>query len=416
MSICTSCGADNPAANRFCGSCGAALPEPEPSRESRKTVTVLFCDVTGSTALGERLDPEALRALLARYFERMKAIVERHGGTVEKFIGDAVMAVFGVPTLHEDDALRAVRAAVEMRDALPGARRSRGTDRDHDGRGGDRDRGAPRDGRRGQRGRAPRAGGRARRDPGRRARRAALARDAVEVEELEPLELKGKAEPVRRLPPARRHGAARRARASARRADGRPRARAAAALRRVGTAPSSERTCLLFTLLGTAGRRQVAAGRRVPRGRVDATVRRGPLPLLRRGDHLLARRRDRQAAALGRASSASSRQSSRAREPARRRGRGDDARARSPGRSASCSRPRASSRPLVVVFDDIHWGEPAFLDLIEHVADLSRGAPILLLCLARPELLERAPVWGGGEAERDDRAARAARPRTRPRS
>ncbi len=89
------------------------------SREQRKTVTVLFCDLTGSTALGETLDPERLRTLLARYFERMKAIVERHGGTVEKFIGDAVMAVFGVPLLHEDDGLRAVRAAIEMRDALP---------------------------------------------------------------------------------------------------------------------------------------------------------------------------------------------------------------------------------------------------------------------------------------------------------
>jgi class 3 adenylate cyclase len=85
----------------------------------RKTVTVLFCDVTGSTELGESIDPEALRELLARYFESMKAIVERHGGTVEKFIGDAVMAVFGVPTAHEDDALRAVLAAAEMRDAIP---------------------------------------------------------------------------------------------------------------------------------------------------------------------------------------------------------------------------------------------------------------------------------------------------------
>src|SRR5581483_2252635 len=91
----------------------------EARREQRKVVTVLFCDVTGSTELGETLDPEALRTLLARYFERMKAIVERHGGTIEKFIGDAVMAVFGVPVVHEDDALRAVRAAVEMRDALP---------------------------------------------------------------------------------------------------------------------------------------------------------------------------------------------------------------------------------------------------------------------------------------------------------
>src|SRR2546430_1001063 len=85
----------------------------------RKTVTVLFCDVTGSTALGESVDPEALRGLLARYFEAMKTIVDRHGGSVEKFIGDAVMAVFGVPVAHEDDALRAVRAAADMLAALP---------------------------------------------------------------------------------------------------------------------------------------------------------------------------------------------------------------------------------------------------------------------------------------------------------
>src|SRR5689334_17268101 len=89
-------------------------------REVRKTVTVLFCDITGSTALGESTDPEALRALLAQYFDRMKAIVESHGGVVEKFIGDAVMALFGAPVAHEDDALRACRAAVEMRDAFPG--------------------------------------------------------------------------------------------------------------------------------------------------------------------------------------------------------------------------------------------------------------------------------------------------------
>ena len=89
------------------------------AQEQRRTVTVVFCDLTGSTALGETLDPERLRTLLARYFEAMKAIVERHGGSVEKFIGDAVMAVFGVPVVHEDDALRAVRAAAEMRDALP---------------------------------------------------------------------------------------------------------------------------------------------------------------------------------------------------------------------------------------------------------------------------------------------------------
>src|ERR671938_1667544 len=117
--ICASCGRVNPPGAGFCNSCGAALASPAASREVRKTVTVLFCDVTGSTALGEQTDPEALRALLSRNVERMKAIVEAHGGSVEKFIGDAVMAVFGVPAAHEDDALRACRAALEMRDAFP---------------------------------------------------------------------------------------------------------------------------------------------------------------------------------------------------------------------------------------------------------------------------------------------------------
>ena len=87
-------------------------------REVRKTVTVLFCDVTGSTALGEQLDPETLRRTMSRYFEEIRRIVEHHGGTVEKFIGDAVMAVFGIPRAHEDDALRAVRAAGEIRDRI----------------------------------------------------------------------------------------------------------------------------------------------------------------------------------------------------------------------------------------------------------------------------------------------------------
>src|SRR5450432_1972587 len=101
-------------------SCAGALGAASPAREVRKVVTVLFCDVVDSTALGESTDPEALRALLARYFDGMREIVEWHGGAVEKFIGDAVMAVFGVPLVHEDDALRACRAAVEMREAFAG--------------------------------------------------------------------------------------------------------------------------------------------------------------------------------------------------------------------------------------------------------------------------------------------------------
>src|SRR5256714_11269166 len=118
--VCASCGHANNEGAKFCEECGFSFAAvPAGGKEQRKTVTVLFCDLTGSTALGETLDPERLRALLARYFEWMKAIVERHGGSVEKFIGDAVMAVFGVPTVHEDDALRALRSAAEMRDALP---------------------------------------------------------------------------------------------------------------------------------------------------------------------------------------------------------------------------------------------------------------------------------------------------------
>jgi Adenylate and Guanylate cyclase catalytic domain len=96
--ICASCGRSNPLDAGFCNGYGAALAPAATPREIRKTVTLLFCDVTGSTTLGESMDPEALRALLARFFERMKAIVESHGGTVEKFIGDAVMTVFGVPS------------------------------------------------------------------------------------------------------------------------------------------------------------------------------------------------------------------------------------------------------------------------------------------------------------------------------
>ena len=114
MSTCPSCGHENPAESAFCNACGAPLTAPEPAEEQRKTVTVLFADVTGSTALGERLDPESLRRVLARYFDVASEAVGRHGGVVEKFAGDAVMAAFGLPVTHEDDAERAVRAALEI--------------------------------------------------------------------------------------------------------------------------------------------------------------------------------------------------------------------------------------------------------------------------------------------------------------
>jgi class 3 adenylate cyclase len=120
VATCPACGKELPGEFPFCPFCGAALTErPRPSfEEERKVVTVLFCDLVGFTARAERLDPEDVRRLLAPYHDRLRSELERFGGTVEKFIGDAVMAVFGAPVAHEDDPERAVRAALAIRDAV----------------------------------------------------------------------------------------------------------------------------------------------------------------------------------------------------------------------------------------------------------------------------------------------------------
>ena len=117
MSRCTSCGYENPPVARFCSQCAAPIQEiASPAREERKVVTVVFADLVGFTARAEQLDPEDVRAMLSPYYARLRIELERHGGTVEKFIGDAVMALFGAPTAHEDDPERAVRAALAIRD------------------------------------------------------------------------------------------------------------------------------------------------------------------------------------------------------------------------------------------------------------------------------------------------------------
>ena len=381
--VCPSCGHANSEGAKFCEECGFSFAAVLGSaKEQRKTVTVLFCDLTGSTALGETLDPERLRALLARYFERMKAIVERHGGTVEKFIGDAVMAVFGVPILHEDDALRAVRAAIEMRDAL--------SELGLQGRigvmtgevvTGTEERLATGD--------AVNVAARLEQaaPPGEvlvGEPTFALVREAVEIEPVEPLELKGKAEPVPafrllqvRDTPERRHGKL---------FVGRQ--RELALVREAWAGVQAEQRCELVTIVGDAG---VGKSRLVAEvlASVEGTVVRGRClpygegitywPVVEVLKQLGVMPTDEAAAVAIRSLLGESEAATSAEEIA-------------------CAFRRtvehaAAQRPLVVVFDDIQWGEETFRDLIEHVALLSSGAAILLLCMARPELSERQPAW-----------------------
>jgi class 3 adenylate cyclase/tetratricopeptide (TPR) repeat protein len=392
MVSCPTCGRENPVGSRFCNACGAELSAAE-TREYRKVVTVLFCDVVGSTALGESVDPEALRARLGRYFDEMKAIVERHGGSVEKFIGDAVMAVFGVPQLHEDDALRAVRAAVEMRDVLPEleveARIGLNTGEVVVG---SSERLATGD--------AVNVAARLEQAAAAGeillgAETVGLVRDAVETEPTEPLELKGKSEQIvaHRLLALHEE-----APAFERRLDA-PLVGRGRELRRLQEAFAQavdDRSCQLFTILGVAGvgksrltaeflgsltNEAVVRGRCLPYG--EGITYWPVIEILKQLPP---------ASELGL-------------EPAavapieRLLGARDDVSSSEeiPWAVRKLLETAAQSSPVVAVFDDIHWGEPAFLDLLEHVADLTREAPLLLLCLARPELLDRRQGWGGGK-------------------
>jgi class 3 adenylate cyclase/tetratricopeptide (TPR) repeat protein len=456
MLTCANCGEHNPERARFCLNCGAPLAV-EQRRGVRKVVTVVVCDVTGSTALGERLDPESLGRVMARYFERTRAVLERHHGLVQKFIGDAVVAVFGVPVVREDDALRAVRAAAAMQDAV--------ADLDVDG--------GPaievRIGVSTGEVMVEEAGG----DPlvigeavnlATRLQAAAgpgevlmdrrtwhLSRDALVAAPVEAGGVRG-SPPVNRgsggvrgSPPVNRGSGGVRGSPPVNRGSGGVSGGRGVdeAWRLVDVSPDAlgharhhdnpligrqaelqlfdwvlqravrTSTCHLLTVLGPAGvgkSRLVAAA-------VDAlddaaTALYGQCPSDAEGSTFwpvaeIVRR-------AGEIKTADSPEQAEAKLDELLAGEPDGPQvadrlgrlvglqpAPVPSEDAVWAVRRflevlAARQPLVVVIDDLHWAQPTLLDLIEQVVTLAREAPILLVAVARPELLEQRPGWSGG--------------------
>ena len=417
--VCSRCGSLNRDDSIFCDICDAQLTlRYAESGEARKVVTVLFTDVIGSTEMGEALDPESLRRVMSRYFDEMSAVVQRHGGTVEKFIGDAVMAVFGAPTAHEDDALRAVRAAVEMREALGVLNASllRTWDvalRTRSGiNTGEVSAAEPTDGR-------PLVAGDTVNVAARLEQAAdsgeilvgestyRLVRDVVAAEPVGPLALRGKRHDV----PAYRVVTVGPESAPIRRISS-PLVGRESELRTLLDllgAVERERTCSVAAVLGPAGigksrltaellasigdRAVVAEGRCLPYGDGITLwpvvgVLRSLAGIDKQDDETGARARveemvaslgdpglaERVAGLLGLAEAV-------------------------PGIQQTFWAVRrvfeqvAAARPLVLVFDDIQWGEPTFLDLLEYLLDKIQDAPVLLVCVAREELLDVRPSW-----------------------
>ena len=342
---------------------------------------MLFCDMVGSTALGESVDPEALQGLLARYFERMKGIVELHGGAVDKFIGDAVMAVFGVPVAHEDDALRACRAAVEMRDALPelGIQGRIGVN-SGEVLAGTEERLVTGD--------AVNVAARFEQaaEPGEvliGSVTLGLVGDAVDVGEERLLELKGKSAPVAAHSLVSVREAAERAHAS--RFVGRKRE-----LRQLVDAWENTlggSRCELVTVVGDPG---VGKSRLVAEAlaQIEARVVRGRClsygegitywPVVEVAKQLDSLPSDESAANAIRSLLGES-----------------DTPVGTDEIAWAFRKLLEEQAPLVVSFDDIQWAEETFLDLVESTALLLSGAPLLLVCMARPELLDRRPGWPG---------------------
>jgi class 3 adenylate cyclase/tetratricopeptide (TPR) repeat protein len=419
---CPSCGEENPDRFRLCGFCGTSLTPEAPPEENRRTVTVVFSDLKGSTSLGERLDSEALRQVLSIYFSAMRDALERHGGTVEKYIGDAVMAVFGLPRLHEDDAIRAVRAAVDMREEL--VRVNERLEAEFGVRLDNRTgvytgevvAGDVTTGQRLVTGDTVNVAA--------RLEQAApasevliglptyeLVRDAVEVEEVEPLELKGKAERV----PAFRLIRATAAEGRARRLDlplvGRE--LELDALNGALSEAGRERRARLVTVLGSAG----AGKSRLIRGFVDDRrdeVRAVVGRCLSYGEGITywpIAEIARAAAGIGEDEPVAI-----ARAKLTELFANPDAAVRVASAIGMSDTPfpseelfwgirklfesLAAERPLVAIVDDIHWAETTLLDLLRNLVE-SVEAPVLFLCSSRKELLEEHADWPtGGEYAR----------------
>ena len=415
MRVCQQCGQDNPEGFRVCGYCGTPFTAPEPRHEVRKTVTVIFSDLVGSTTLGESLDSETLREVLSRYFDAMQAVIEAHGGTVEKFIGDAIVAVFGLPKLREDDALRAARAALEMRAMLTelnaeleqgwgivlATRTGLNTGEVVAG-----------DITQGQRlvtgdtvnvaARLEQAAGAGEILLGDLTYR--LVRGSVEAEPVEPLTLKGKAERVaaHRLLGLREAGALAEAR------HGPLVGRDAELGLLIGWFEDARRssTCRLATVLGAPGmgKSTLIAGL-TEAVRDDAVIVRGRCLAHGRGTtfwpiaeivHKSAGIVDDDAPDLARGKIATLVEDDAVAERlAALIGLSD---AQFPVEEAFWGVRRffeilCVKCPLVAVIEDIHWAEMTLLDLLEHL--LTTGeAPLLVVCSARPEFFELRPGWG----------------------
>jgi class 3 adenylate cyclase/tetratricopeptide (TPR) repeat protein len=420
VQVCPSCSEQNPPGFRLCGYCGAPLQPQLRARELRKTVTVVFSDLVGSTALGERLDPEALREVISRYFGVMSGVLEEHGGVVEKFIGDAVMAVFGLPRVREDDALRALRAALGMKAALVelndelerryGVRLANRTGVNT----GEVVAGDPGSGQRLITGDAVNVAARLEGAAppgevlvGESTHR--LVRELVEADEVEPLELKGKSERVRAYVLHGLRDAERR-----RRAEGKlvGREDELARLREALAEVATLRASRLVTIVGepgvgksrlteafedaTAGTARFLAGRCLSYGR---GITFWPLvEIVREAAGI--READGPAGARVKLAALAPDEPDAVERVASAIGLGGGGPDYSLEEIYWASRrlfeALAVERPLVLRIEDIHFAEEAFLGLLEHLAR-SAAAPLLLLCTSRPDLLDRRPEWSGGE-------------------